>query len=257
MYLAKSVLATLMLASFTAMSPAHAISTHTQDAGGGQLQADLTKALNNKRYRDVKATAQDGVATLSGTVTVYSDKQEAEKKAQKVKGITRVDNQIQVAGPTVSDQELAQKLGNKLATDRVGYGTTVFNAITVQVHDGVVRLGGVVYGPPDKDSALGLVSNYPGVKGIDDKIQVAPTSPNDDRIRRDVQRAIYGYPTFTKYGINPAKPIRIIVINGNVTLVGAVDSKGDSDQAALRANGVGGVFKVTNDLQYPGQTGDK
>ncbi len=229
-----------------------------QTAGGAdsQVQADVARALSNKRLKEVTARVQDGVVTLSGQVPTFSDKQEAAKKAQKVKNVAKVDNQIQVAGgPEVSDQELGQKLIGKVSSDRIGYGTTTFNAITVAVQNGVVTLGGVAYSPTDKSSALGLVSSYPGVKDIVDKIQVAPTSPNDDRIRRDVARAIYGYPTFTKYGINPVKPIRIVVINGNVTLVGSVDSKSDADTAALRANSVGGVFKVTNDLNYPGQQG--
>jgi osmotically-inducible protein OsmY len=45
------------------------------------------------------------------------------------------------------------------------------------------------------------------------------------------------------------KPIRIIVKNGRVTLEGVVDSDADKNMAGLRANGVSGVFSVTNNLQ--------
>jgi osmotically-inducible protein OsmY len=44
------------------------------------------------------------------------------------------------------------------------------------------------------------------------------------------------------------KPIRIIVKNGHVTLEGVVDNQTDKDMAALRANGVSGIFSVTNNL---------
>lgn len=155
--------------------------------------------------------------------------------------------------PNVSDQELTQKLAKKLTYDRVGYGTTMYNAITVQVHDGVVTLGGVVYGPADKDSALGLVKHTAGVRDVVDHIQVAPPSPMDDRIRRAEAHAIYGFPQLNRYALNPAKPIRIVVVNGHVTLAGAVDSKGDRDVAGIRANSVPGVFSVQNDLQVAGQ----
>ena len=37
--------------------------------------------------------------------------------------------------------------------------------------------------------------------------------------------------------------------NGNVTLEGVVDSVGDKNIANIRANGVSGVFSVTNNLQ--------
>jgi hyperosmotically inducible protein len=42
--------------------------------------------------------------------------------------------------------------------------------------------------------------------------------------------------------------IHIIVKNGNVTLTGAVANSGDKDRAGLAANGVSGVFSVTNNL---------
>jgi osmotically-inducible protein OsmY len=57
--------------------------------------------------------------------------------------------------------------------------------------------------------------------------------------------------------MDPAKPIRITVVNGNVTLSGVVDSKMDRDVAGIRANGVPGVFKVTNDLQVAGSRPEK
>jgi osmotically-inducible protein OsmY len=90
------------------------------------------------------------------------------------------------------------------------------------------------------------------VKDVIDSIEVAPTSPMDDRIRLAEARAIYGASQLNKYAIDPAKPIRITVVNGNVTLSGVVDNQGDKDVANIRANGVAGVFKVTNNLQVAG-----
>jgi osmotically-inducible protein OsmY len=51
-----------------------------------------------------------------------------------------------------------------------------------------------------------------------------------------------------KYAMPVIKPIRIIVKNGHVTLEGVVDSESDKSLANLRANGVSGVFSVTNNL---------
>jgi osmotically-inducible protein OsmY len=45
------------------------------------------------------------------------------------------------------------------------------------------------------------------------------------------------------------KPIRIIVKNGHVTLAGVVDSEADKNIAGIRANGVPGIFSVTNNLR--------
>ena len=71
----------------------------------------------------------------------------------------------------------------------------------------------------------------------------------DDGLRRRVFRAIYGYPGFEKYALGTQKPIRIIIKNGRLTLEGVVDSDGDKNLAGLRANGVPGIFSVTNNLQ--------
>jgi osmotically-inducible protein OsmY len=224
----------------------------SSDGTDAAIQADVAKALDNKKFADVKETVQNGVVTLTGTVPLYSYKEDADKKVHHRKNVKGVQNLITVAGPTVEDTTLRDKLSEKLAYDRVGYGTTAFNALTIGVQNGVVTLGGVAYGPTDKASALGLVENYPGVKDVVDNIEVAPPSPMDDRIRIAEARAIYGYPSLNKYSIDPAKPIRITVVNGNVTLSGVVDSQADKDTANIRANGVPGVFKVINDLQVAG-----
>ena len=222
------------------------------DPGDAAIQADVSKALDNKRFSNVTVAVQGGIVTLTGSVEVYSQKEDADKKAHHRKNVKGVQNMIVVAGPVVEDATLRAKLGEKLAYDRVGYGTTAFNALTIGVQNGVVTLGGVAYGPMDKDSALSVVSNYPGVKDVVDNIEVAPPSPMDDRIRVAEARAIYGYPSLNKYSIDPAKPIRITVVSGNVTLSGVVDTQADKDTANIRANGVSGVFKVTNNLQVAG-----
>lgn len=217
-----------------------------------QIQADVTKALDNKRFKDVTSTVQNGIVTLHGTVNVYSDKEDADKRAHRPRNVKGVQNLVEVGGPPVEDATLLNKLSEKLAYDRVGYGTTAFNALTIGVQNGVVTLGGTAYGPVDRDSAVSLVSNYPGVKDVVDNINVAPVSPMDDRIRLAEARAIYGAPQLNKYALDPAKPIRITVINGNVTLSGVVDSQSDKDVANIQANSVSGVFKVVNNLQVAG-----
>jgi hyperosmotically inducible periplasmic protein len=222
-----------------------------------QIQADVMKALDSKRFKDVKASVQNGVVKLTGTVDIYSAKLDADNRAHHRKNVKGVENEIEVAGPTVEDTTLRDKLAERLAYDRVGYGTTAFNSFTISVLNGAVTLGGTAYGPSDKDSALSLVANYPGVKDVIDNIEVAPVSPMDDRIRLAEARAIYGFPQLNKYAIDPAKPIRITVVNGNVTLSGVVDSEADKDVANIRANGVSGVFKVTNNLQVVGNGQEK
>jgi len=119
-----------------------------------------------------------------------------------------VRNLIEVGGLTVPDSELQAKLSEKLTYDRVGYGNT-FNAISLEVQNGVVTLGGHARTDVDKDSAIALVSTHPGVKEVISDIEVDPTSIMDDQIRLAVARAVYGYAALNKYAIDPAKTIRI------------------------------------------------
>src|SRR5271163_4201245 len=144
--------------------------------GDAQIQADVMKALDSNRFKGVKASVQDGVVMLTGTVDLYSAKMDADDRAHHRKNVKGVENQIQVAGPTVDDTTLRDKLAEKLAYDRVGYGSIAFNAFTIGAANVVVALGGTANGPADKVSALSLVENYPGVKDVIDKIDVTPVS---------------------------------------------------------------------------------
>ncbi len=236
-------------ASLAAARPSGAA---VQAQGTNPAASDAAARLNKKQYRNVTVSVDNGIATLGGTVDLYEYKADAVKHVRKAKGVTAVRDQIEVAGPTVPDKELRAKLGEKLTYDRVGYGNA-FDAISLSVENGVVTLGGHARLDVDKDSALALVSTYPGVKDVVDEIEVDPVSMMDDRARLAVAHAIYDYPTLSRYAIDPAKPIRISVQNGNVELYGVVDSQGDKQLAYLRANGVPGIFSVKNYLQVANQ----
>jgi hyperosmotically inducible periplasmic protein len=125
---------------------------------------------------------------------------------------------------------------------------SVFDNLGYKIEGSKVILVGQVVRPTLKSDAEGVVKNLEGVSSVQNDIEVLPNSPNDDRIRRAVYRAIYGDAALSRYGIQAVPSIHIIVKNGNVTLEGVADSDSDKNIAALRANGVSGVFSVTNNL---------
>jgi hyperosmotically inducible protein len=124
----------------------------------------------------------------------------------------------------------------------------VFDNLGYKVDGYNVTLVGQVTRPTLKTDAERVVKKIEGVEKVDNQIEVLPVSPNDDRLRRRLYRAIYGYPSLQKYDMPVIKPIRIIVKNGNVTLEGVVDSETDKNVANIRARGVPGSFSVTNNL---------
>ncbi len=125
----------------------------------------------------------------------------------------------------------------------------VFDNIAYKVDGSTVTLLGQVVRPSLKSDAGNAVKHIEGVENVDNQIEVLPPSPMDDRIRMRLFRAIYGYPALQRYALGVQKPIRIIVKNGHVNLEGVVDSEGDKNIAGVRANGVSGIFSVTNNLQ--------
>jgi hyperosmotically inducible protein len=125
----------------------------------------------------------------------------------------------------------------------------VFDNLAYKVDGYNVTLFGQVTRPTLKSDAENVVKKIEGVERVDNQIEVLPVSPMDDRLRRQLYRAIYGYPALQKYALGVQQPIRIIVKAGKVTLEGVVDNEGDKNIANIRANGVPGVFSVTNNLQ--------
>jgi hyperosmotically inducible periplasmic protein len=125
----------------------------------------------------------------------------------------------------------------------------VFDNIAYKVEGFNVTLVGQVTRPTLKSDAENVVKRIEGVEKVDNQIEVLPPSPADDRIRRRLFRAIYGFGPLEKYELGVQKPIRIIVKNGHVPLEGVVDNDGDKNLAGIRANGVSGIFSVDNHLQ--------
>jgi hyperosmotically inducible periplasmic protein len=125
----------------------------------------------------------------------------------------------------------------------------VFDNLAYRVDGNCVTLVGQVTRPTLKTDAERVVKSIDGVDKVDNQIELLPTSFHDSRLRHSLYRAIYGYSSLNRYDLPVIKPIRIIVKNGNVTLEGVVDNPADKNVAYIRANGVHGVFSVTNNLR--------
>jgi len=125
----------------------------------------------------------------------------------------------------------------------------VFDNLAYKVDpDGTVTLMGQVSRPTLKSDAENVVKRIEGVEKVVNNLEVLPVSPNDDRIRRAVYRAIYGNSVLSQYQLRAVPPIHLIVKNGHVSLEGAVARSMDKQIAGVQANSVSGVFSVTNNL---------
>ncbi len=245
-YMVRKVMGSL--AAVTLLSSLLAAQAASVNRFDNAIQQQVVHKLAAKNeFKNVQASVEDGIVTLTGTVDLYQQKLDAAKQARKVQHATGVRNLITVAGLCVPDDQLRAKLNQKLWYDRIGYDN-LFNYFTLDVNNGVVTLGGQTYNDVGRDSALAIVQRMPGVKDVIDNITVSPVSLFDDDVRIRAARAIYRDPVLSRYAIDPALPIRIIVDNGHIELYGTVGSAMDKQVAGMRAGQVFGAFSVENHL---------
>src|ERR1700676_2899464 len=130
---------------------------------------------------------------------------------------------------------------------------SVFDILQYRVNGNEVTLTGQVVNPTVKSDAENAVKQLEGVEKVNNQIEVLPTSPLDDQIRRAEYRAIYSQDLLSRYGEGNLQSIHMIVKNGHVALEGFVDSQQDKDAATVYAKSVPNVFSVENHLIVNGQ----
>src|SRR5215471_18218636 len=164
--------------------------------------------------------------------------------------VVLVVNLTSWAAQSTANQRLQERISHEVRHELVMLPQlTIFDNLAYQVNGDTVTLMGQVRNAVLKDAAEKAVDGIEGVKSVNNKIEVLPASPGDDRIRTAVARAIFSDDRLFRYSMGSVPPIHILVKGGHVTLVGVVDSQTDKDTAGIRANGVPGVFSVENTLR--------
>jgi hyperosmotically inducible periplasmic protein len=126
---------------------------------------------------------------------------------------------------------------------------TLWDDISFRVDNGNVSLLGAVSQPYKKADLERIVQHIPGVASVTNEIKVLPLSPQDDRLRVQVARAIFRDPALSRYAMGAVPSIHIIVDNGRVTLTGAVNNNLEKQVAGMRASSAGLSFgPVVNNL---------
>jgi hyperosmotically inducible protein len=149
-----------------------------------------------------------------------------------------------------ADQKMQERITREVRHELVMLPyLTIFDNLAYKVEGDTVTLYGQVQNPVNKDDAQNAVKKIEGVVKVNNQIEILPPSPNDDRIRRQVARAIFSDDGLFKYSMGALPPIHIIVNGGHVTLEGVVNNQTDKNRAFMRANGVPGVFSVQNNLR--------
>ena len=131
----------------------------------------------------------------------------------------------------------------------------VFDAINYEVNGSTVTLSGAVHYPVLAYDAANVIKGIPGVESVQNMIEVLPLSRFDDQIRLAAWRSVYSWPSMARVATMPLPPVRILVKNGDITLVGMVPTQADKDALNIRANSIPNVFSVKNELVVENREG--
>ena len=204
---------------------------------------DLTADVSDELFWDPKvdseaiaASADDGKITLRGTVGSLREKREAKRAAQRVFGVTSIDNQLQVRlmdDDRRADADIRGDVLQALMLDGL-----VPSTVDAKVDDGFVTLTGNADWQYQRDEAEYVASNIVGALDIYDEIDLANPTPNPGDVEGSIKKA------FKRNAAIDANDLTISTHNGTVTIDGIVGSWAEHDEALDAAWAAPGVTTV-------------
>jgi osmotically-inducible protein OsmY len=214
-----------------------------------QLQRDVLAELAWEPSIDaaqIGVASHGGVITLSGHVSAYREKIEAERAAKRVHGVHGVANELRVSLPaaaTRDDTELTEAIVRALRWNVA----VPDDRITVTVDDGWVTLEGRVDMKFQREAAYRAVRELTGVKGLTSRIAVTPPVTAEN-IREKIGAA------FARSARLDAQRITVDTEGSRVILRGNVSTWTEHDEAAAAAWAAPGVTSVVNFLTVQEET---
>ncbi len=220
----------------------------------GAIQDDILRRFEGdsllRGAGEVRIEVEDGIVSLLGQVHSLAELEEASLVAGEVAGVRAIDTELSIARDEYRPDETVKR--DVLAA----FENDVYLSdcpVNVMVDDGKITLIGAVSSVFEKERAANEAWWTPGVKGVNNKIEVIPVPDNGTRgsaaipTDAEIQRAVLDV---------LAKDLRMDLDSVTVSVrYGAVELRGDvptyyQKQVALTdALNVVGVAAVTNLLE--------
>ena len=188
----------------------------------------------------IAVSAEEGVVTLRGTVGSLREKREAKKDAERVYGVKRVRNELDVRimdDERRADADLRGDILQALTLD-----TLVPAAVDAKVADGFVTLFGTANWQFQREEAEFVASNVPGVISVTDEVRLVAPGPSAHDVQHSIKKAMERNAKLDAEGVSVESE------NGTVTLHGTVSSWVDHDEAVSAAWAAPGVTRVKDHI---------
>ena len=195
--------------------------------------------------------AENGVVTLTGTVSEESHKALAEETAANLPGVTKVDNKL-ATKEEVAAANADTWIGRKVKLTLLFHRHVNAGATTVEVKDGIVTLKGEAASVSQKELTAEYAKDIDGVKEVKNEMTVA-TAPvaaertdgekiDDASVTAQVKTALA-----THHSTSSTKT-KVVTRDGKVTLTGIAKNAAEKSLVTKLANDIHGVTEVNNKM---------
>jgi osmotically-inducible protein OsmY len=247
----KIMLAIVLTAALTLVVGAPLLGSTVDDKIESSFKSSYV-SMTYLKGDSVKIEAKDGIVTLTGTVSEESHKSLAEETAAGLPGVTRVNNKLEVVGgqSVNSDGWITAKVkATLLFHSKVSAGTEV------NVHAGVVTLGGIADSAEQKTLTAEYAKGVDGVTEVKNNMTVSKTpstatKKKDKAIKEIDDASITAQAKMALLFDRSTSSLKTTVktTNGVVTLTGQATTKVARDQATKLVSDINGVKSVNNQM---------
>ena len=190
--------------------------------------------------RKIGVAVEDGIATLTGEVSTFAEKWNAERAVERVEGVRGIVNKIEVRiVGDYSDTDIARE-----AADALRWNLMVPpGKVIPKVENGYITLTGEVNYDFQRRAAEKAVRYIPGVKGVINLITIKPKVEAEE-IKKSVKQQIDE--ALRRMATVDAENIQVEVQGSEIVLRGTVRSWAERHEAEKAAWSAPGVTSVKN-----------
>ena len=245
-----------MASTFLVSSPIFAVGTDDQ------IEATAKRTYVFKTYLkddNIKLQANEGVVTLTGTVSDVSHKSLAAETVAGLPGVKSVDNKLVEKNGAPAAKSDAW-LTTKVKTTLLFHKNVNATGTEVTAQDGIITLRGHASSTAQKDLSTEYAMDVEGVKNVKNEMNVAKapiktpapatTSKVDTVVDSIDDASITGLVKATLLNHRSTSAINTTVNtkDGVVTLGGKAKTAAEKDLAGKFASDVQGVVKIVNNM---------